>query len=77
MSPGALATIGDLLAHQVKLYAYCKRCNHGSRVDLSPIIEQHGLNYPVERVTKRLRCLNCFRWDAEIRLVPAGLKGRP
>ncbi len=72
MAPGALATVGDLLAHRVSLYASCRRCQHGSRVELRPIIAQHGLNYPVERVMKRLRCLNCFKWDAEVRVVPSG-----
>jgi hypothetical protein len=75
LSPGALATVADLLAHQDALYAYCKRCNHGARVDLGPIIERHGPNYPVERIVKRLRCMNCFIWDAEIRLVWDGLRG--
>ena len=67
MSPGVLATVGDLVEHCENLYAYCRRCQHGSRVELGPIIERHGPNYPVERVVKRLRCMN---WDAEIRLVP-------
>jgi len=57
VAPGALATVGDLVAHGVSLYAFCRRCQHSTRVNLSPIIELHGLNYPVERVAKRLRCL--------------------
>ena len=77
MEGGDLATVGDLLARDVGLYAHCQRCQHGSRIDLKPIIDRHGLGYPISRVVKRLRCKNCFRLgEAEIRLVPSGTNPR-
>lgn len=72
--PGAYATVGDLVANDVALYAYCRRCQHNAPIDVTAIIARHGLYYPVERVVKRLRCLNCLVWDAEVQLVPSGIK---
>jgi hypothetical protein len=55
MVHGALATVGDLLAQEVNLYACCRCCGHRSRVDLGPIA--HGLR---DRLASTLHSGNQF-----------------
>ena len=58
-------TLGQALAAQVRIIAWCKSCNHRAEPDVAVQVAQHGSGMPVPDWARLLRCTECGARDAD------------
>ena len=58
-------TLGQALAAQVRIIAWCKSCNHRAEPDIGTQIAHHGAGMPVIDWARLLRCTECGVRDAD------------
>ena len=58
-------TLGQALAAQVRIIAWCKSCNHRAEPDIAIQVAHHGSGMPVIDWARLLRCTECGVRDAD------------
>jgi hypothetical protein len=58
-------TLGQALAAQVRIIAWCKSCYHRAEPDVAVQVAQHGAGTTVIDWARLLRCTECGERDAD------------
>ncbi len=53
------ATLANVITNNYRLLAICDHCAHTVELDMDTLVEQHGGDYPVPAIKRRLRCTRC------------------
>ena len=70
-----MQTLGDL-ARAFKLYAVCDPCARTVALDLQRLMQEQGDQCSLQQIKARVRCRQCGRRTADIRIVYVGPCGR-
>jgi hypothetical protein len=63
----APATLGEVAANGLKLWAWCNSCSHNTTLEVAALIARLGRNFPVPGLGARLRCGACGGRDIDAR----------
>ena len=58
-------TLGQALAANVGIIAWCKSCNHRAEPDIATQVAHHGTGMPVIDWARLLRCTECGARDTD------------